>query len=188
MNKFLRKESARLFTSPTLSVKKIFTHCAILFFVGTGAGLIPLPAAQARELQGRVGIGYNSEFANYTASEPIPGVSLKYGLTRDIAIEGIVGLQTSSPSNSVTAVKFFKNVFYETNLNFYFMVGGGVVSQGGRTGAQFLGGMGAEFFIPGIESLGFATETGISFDNVSGTFLLKTLGVSFLNAGIHFYF
>jgi hypothetical protein len=39
-----------------------------------------------------------------------------------------------------------------------------------------------------LESLGFAMETGASLDNLSGSFALKTLGVSFLNAGIHFYF
>ena len=149
--------------------------------------------SEARDLQGRLGLGYNSEFANSTAFSRVPGVSVKYGLTRDIAFEGIVGLATTSPSNSVTAVKFFKNLFYETNLNFYFMMGGGILSSttpagAAASGAQFLGGFGTEFFIPGIESLGFAVETGASFDNLSGSFALRTLGVSFLDAGIHFYF
>ncbi|MCM2278333.1 MAG: hypothetical protein NDJ89_09680 [Oligoflexia bacterium] len=140
-----------------------------------------------KELQGRLGVGYNSEFAN-SATQRVPGISLKYGLSRDIAIEGIVGVATTSPSNSVTAVKLFKNVFYETNLNFYFMLGGGILSANSRTGAEFLGGVGVEFFIPGIESLGFSMETGGSLDNLGGNFVLKTLGVSFLDAGIHFYF
>lgn len=150
--------------------------------------LAELPQAQARELQGRLGLGYNSEFANFGAFTGVPGVSLKYGLTRDVGAEAIVGVGTTSPSNSVTAVKFFKNLFYETNLNFYFMLGGGVLSANSTTGAEFLGGFGTEFFIPGLESLGFSMETGGSFDNLSGSFALKTLGVSFLNAGIHFYF
>jgi hypothetical protein len=144
--------------------------------------------SHAKELQGRLGLGYNSEFANSTASQRVPGVSFKYGMTRDIAVEGIVGIAMTSPSNSVTALKVFKNIFYETNLNFYFMFGGGILSGGGNTGAEFLAGFGAEFFIPGIESLGFSMETGATFDNLSGSFTLKTLGVSFLDAGIHFYF
>jgi len=179
------------FPSSAGQLSSIATHYRSLsIFLGLSL-LASLPAfhrAEARELQGRLGLGYNSEFANSTASERVPGVSLKYGLTRDIAIEGIVGLATSSPANSVTAVKFFKNLFFETNLNFYFMLGGGLLSARNHTGAEFLGGLGAEFFVPGVESLGFSMETGGSFNNISGSFALKTIGVSFLDAGIHFYF
>jgi hypothetical protein len=149
--------------------------------------LSPLPAS-ARDMQGRLGLGYNSEFANSTVAERVPGVSVKYALTKDIAAEAIVGVATTSPSNTVAAVKFFKNLFFETSLNFYFMLGGGSLNANGRSGAQFIGGFGAEFFIPGLESLGFSVETGGSLDNMRGSFALKTLGVSFLDAGIHFYF
>jgi len=153
----------------------------------------------ARDMQGRLGLGYNSEFANSRESGGVPGISLKYGFTRDIATELVVGVATASPMNSVAALKAFRNLFYETNLNFYFMLGGGLVSAlkptatsasatGGSTGVEFIGGFGAEFFIPGIESLGFSMETGATFDNLGGSFVLRTLGVSFLNAGIHFYF
>ena len=147
------------------------------------------PAAHSRELQGRLGLGYNNEFVNQTSyAGGVPAISIKYGLTRDIGLEGVFGLNTTSPTNSVTAVKFFKNIFYETNLNFYFTIGAGILSANNTTGAEFLGGFGAEFFIPGIESLGFAMETGAELDNLSGTFGFRTLGFSFLNAGIHFYF
>lgn len=145
--------------------------------------------AQAKDMHGKLGLGYNSEFENANLSGGVPGVSLKYGVTRDIAAELVVGASTASPSNSIVGVKFFKNLFYETNLNFYFMLGGGILSGGGHSGAEFLGGFGSEFFIPGIESLGFSVETGGLFENIStGSFVLKTLGVSFLSAGIHFYF
>jgi hypothetical protein len=115
-------------------------------------------------------------------------VSIKYGLTRDIAAELVGGTSTASPSNSVLGIKFFKNLFYETNLNFYFTVGGAILNARGVSGAEFLGAFGVEFFIPGIESLGLSVETGGSLDNLSGSFALKTMGVSFLDAGIHFYF
>ena len=42
--------------------------------------------------------------------------------------------------------------------------------------------------MPGVESLGLTVETGASFGNLSGSFVLRTMGVSFLDAGIHFYF
>jgi hypothetical protein len=140
-------------------------------------------------MHGRLGVGYNSEFANsYAGSRRLPGVSVKYSATRDIALEGIIGIATTSPSNSVTGIKFFKNIFFETNLNFYFMLGGGIINANQQLGGELLGGFGAEFFIPGVDSLGFSVETGASFNNASGSYALETLGVSFLDAGIHFYF
>ena len=154
-----------------------------------GAGLLSSTPAAARDMQGRFGLGYNSEFSNSTSTNRVPGVSIKYGLTRDIAAEVIAGIDTSGPnSDSVTGIKFFKNIFYETNLNFYFMMGAGIVSALGKSGGDFLGGFGAEFFIPGIDSLGLAFETGGAFGNITGSFAVRTLGVSFLDAGIHFYF
>jgi hypothetical protein len=144
--------------------------------------------AQARDLQGRPGFGFNDEFGDSDQGGTIPSLSLKYGLTKDIAVEGIVGFSTSSPHKSDVAAKFYKNLLYETNLNFYYMLGGGAISENNSSGAQFISGFGVEFFIPGIESLGLAMEAGGSLDNLSGSFALKTLGVSFLNAGMHFYF
>ncbi len=144
--------------------------------------------AHAKDTQGRIGIGYNAEFSNFAAPNGVPGVSLKYALNRELGTELVFGASTSTPGNSVAALKGFKNLFYETNLNFYFTLGAGLVSASSKTGVEFLTGFGAEAFIPGVESLGFSMETGVSFTNLSGTFVLKTLGVSFLNAGIHFYF
>lgn len=147
------------------------------------------PTAQARELEGRLGVGYNSEFAATTPA----GISLKYGLSRDLAVEIVGGISTATPTGSVFAVKAFKNVFLEPHLNFYFVGGLGLLTAPTTTttsssGMVLLAGFGMEFFIPGVESLGLSVESGITFDNTSGSYAIKTLGVSFLNAGIHFYF
>lgn len=146
--------------------------------------------AEARDLTGRLGLGYNAEFANSDTSVPnhVPAISLKYAVTRDIALEGVLGFNTGTPSNDVVGLKFFKNIFYETNLNFYFTAGGGILNGQSKTGAEILSGFGVEWFFPGLESLGFAMETGGELDNLQGSYALKTLGISFLNAGIHFYF
>src|SRR2546423_5388585 len=127
----------------------------------------------ARDLQGRLGLGFNSEFVNSAVTYRVPGISFKYGLTRDLAAEAVVGLVTTSPSNSVTGIKLFKNIFYETNLNFYFMLGAGILSANNSAGAEFLGGFGVEFFIPGLESLGLSMETGASVDNLAGGVILR---------------
>lgn len=156
--------------------------------VAIALATVTLPhSAAAREMQGRIGLGYNSEFQNSTATNRVPAVSLKYGLTRDIGVEGLFGIATTSPANTVIGAKFFKNLLYETNLNYYFMLGGGILSASGNSGGQFLGGFGVEFFVPGLESLGFSFEVGASIDTLSGM-TVRTLGASFLDAGMHFYF
>ena len=154
-----------------------------------GVGFLFSDPCLGRDMQGRLGLGYNSEFANaYSTGPRVPGISIKYAMTRDLAIEGVFAIATTSPSQSVTGIKLFKNVFFETNLNFYFMLGGGFINANSQIGAELLAGFGAEFFIPGIDSLGLAIETGATFNNASGSYALRTLGVSFLDAGIHFYF
>jgi hypothetical protein len=142
-----------------------------------------------RDMQARLGLGYNSEFGNaYANGYRIPAVSLKYGLTRDLAVEALAGFTTASPNNSVTAAKVFKNIFFEPNLNFYFTLGLGLMTANSQAGVALLTGFGVEFFIPGIESLGFCMETGVMYDNGSGSYAIRTLGTSFFDAGMHFYF
>lgn len=159
-----------------------------LGLVALGLATVSLSSLEAKELQGRLGLGYNGQFANASAENGVPGLSFKYGLSRDIAAALVAGISTGTPSNTVTAIKGFKNLFMETNLNFYFMGGLGFVGGDGKSGLEVLGGLGSEFFIPGIESLGFSTEVGASFTNLKGSFSFRTVGVSFLSAGIHFYF
>lgn len=160
----------------------------IQFLLAFSFPLILSQSVLARDLQGRLGLGYNDEFVNFDGVGGVPAISLKYGTTREFAIEGIVGLSTANPHSSVVGGKVYKNIFYETSLNFYFTTGIASISALNQSGVQIIGGFGAEAFIPDLESLGFSMETGGSLDNISGSFAFRTLGVSFLNAGIHFYF
>ena len=160
----------------------------IAFLVVVMATLGLSGETQARELHGRFGLGYNGQFANTSQTNGVPGISVKYGLSRDLALGVVFGINTSAPNNSVIALKFYKNIFMETALNFYFFLGGGLLKANNQSATEFISGFGAEFFIPGIESLGFSTETGVSLNNISGSFGIQTLGISFLKAGIHFYF
>ena len=144
--------------------------------------------AHARDLQGRLGLGYNAQFANYRETGGVPAIAGKYAFTNDLALEGIVGVATSTPGNSVFGVKFFKNLFFETNLNFYSFVGVALVAANNRSSSNIQGGFGTEFFIPGLESLGLSMELGAELTGISGSTVLRTLGISFLHAGMRFYF
>lgn len=159
-------------------------------FVGLCILSLLLPSmAQARDLQGRLGLGYNAQFANYRESNgSVPAAAVKYAFTKDIAMEGVVGIATTKPNNSVLGFKLFKNVFFENNLNFYFMAAAALVSANSKSGADFQSGFGTEFFIPGLESVGFSMEVGADLTNITGSFVFRTLGASFLHAGMRFYF
>lgn len=137
----------------------------------------------AKDLSGRVGLGFINEFSN-----GVPAISLKYGMSKDIHWLAAFGVDTKTPTKTVAAGKFFKNIFYETNLNFYGTLGFAYLKDE-KSGIEVLAALGAEFFIPGIDSLGLSFEAGVSAGNSRGdSFSVRTIGYTFLNAGMHFYF
>jgi hypothetical protein len=157
----------------------------------TLALLLSAATAQAKELYGRTGLGYNAQFSQTTATNGVAAISLKYGIAPRTMIEIIAGFYSGNDGSGVAALKFMRTIHSESYANFYFLLGAGLVSANHRSGQEFLGGLGTEFFIPGVDSVGISFEAGLSAENLtaaSETFVLKTFGVSFLNAGMHFYF
>ncbi len=152
--------------------------------------LLSLPA-YAKNLSSRLGVGFVNEFSNSgsigTVIRDVPAISAKYGLTKDINVAGVVGFHTLDPAAMTVGGKVFKNVFFENNLNFY-LAGGAALVKREKTGLEILALLGSEFFIPGIDSLGLSFEAGVSLTNITGSFVLKTVGYTFLHAGMHFYF
>lgn len=154
-----------------------------------GTGFLMTRAAEARDLQGRLGLGFNAQFANQReVNGGVPAIAGKYAVTKDIAVEGVFGVATTKPANSVVGMKFFKNLFFENNLNFYGMIAGALVTANATSGVDLQSGFGAEFFIPGLESVGFSFEVGGELTNLSGSMVFRTMGASFLDAGMRFYF
>ncbi len=146
-------------------------------------------SAYARDMHGRMGLGYNGQFASTQQTNGVPAISIRYGLSSRAQVEVIGGFYSGLNGTGVAALKFMQTIHPETYMNFYWLAAGGYVGAGGRSGTEWLGGLGTEFFIPGIESIGFAFETGLSFENLtSSSFVLKTFGLSFINVGMHFYF
>jgi len=157
-----------------------------LFFLGCFS-----QNSEAKELFGRTGIGYNAEFANTSLTNGVPAVSVKYGIAPRAAVELIAGFYSGNDGSGVFGLKFMPTLHSDPYANFYFLVGIGFVSAEHRNGTEFLTGFGAEFFIPGVDQVGISFETGMSAENLSaasGSFVLKTFGMSFINAGMHYYF
>lgn len=147
--------------------------------------------AHARELFGRTGLGYNAQFANTNLTNGVPAISIKYGLAPRAAIQAIAGFYSGGDGSGVAALKYLQTIRGENYANFYYTFGLGTVSALQRNGTQFLLGIGAEFFIPGVDSVGFSFESGVTAESLTSTsqsFILKTYGVSFIHAGMHYYF
>jgi hypothetical protein len=145
--------------------------------------------AHAKDLSGRLGIGFNGQFATRSpfSYQDIPALSAKYAINRDLAFAAIIGINTTDPSGYTLGGKVFKNIFFENNLNFY-VAGALALLKRDETGFEGQALFGTEVFIPGIESLGLSFEAGLAMGNSSGSFEIRTVGYTFLHAGVHFYF
>ena len=170
-------------------MKSFLTLALFAFWFSIVASIVTSTPASAKELVGRMGLGYNAQFSQTEQQNGVPAISIKYGIAPREMIEIIGGFYSGANGSGVAALQFMQTIHSESYANFYFLLGGGFVSANQRSGGEFLTGFGTEFFIPGVDSVGLSFETGLSMENVtSGTFVLKTFGLSFLNVGMHFYF
>ena len=155
----------------------------------TALTIVILPfAAHAKDMSNRLGIGYKNQFG-----ADVPGVAVQYYPGSDLALSGTLGVDTQSANSRFGAMlKLNKIVFQEDNMNFYMGAGAGLLSQEttGRTdsGFELMGFGGAEFFLPGLENLGFSFEAGVAVTSLSNGVRFRTFGDSPLRAGMIFYF
>ncbi len=143
--------------------------------------------AQAKDLSSRLGIGYRNAY-----SINIPSVSTVYYPSSNWGLVGALGVDTKDQNSSfVFSGGLRKIIFMEDNMNFF--MGGqlSILSQQltTKTNSGFeIGAIaGGEFFLQGLENLGFNFETGIAVSNID-TVRFRTMGDSFLAAGMIFYF
>jgi hypothetical protein len=146
------------------------------------------PLAQAKDLSNRLGIGYKNQFG-----ADVPGVAVQYYPGSDLGLSAVLGIDTQqTQSRFGFMAKLNKIVFQEDNMNFYMGAGAGLLSQetAGRTdsGFELMGFGGSEFFLPGLENLGFSFEMGVAVTSLSNNVRFRTFGDSPIRAGMMFYF
>ena len=166
-------------------------HLPHIFLLGLIFLGISIPNSDGKELFGKIGVGYNAEFTNSALTNGVPAISIKYGIAPRAMIEVVGGFYSGSEGSGVLGVKYMETIHSESYANFYFLIGGAAVEANRKSGSEFLGGLGSEFFIPGVDSVGISFELGMAAENLSaasGNFVLKTFGASFINAGMHYYF
>ncbi|MBX3022240.1 MAG: organic solvent tolerance protein [Bdellovibrionales bacterium] len=147
-------------------------------------------AAQAKDLTSRLAVGYANQFG---LDEELPSVALRYFPNGEYGLMGALGVDTTKNNSRFGfSAKIMKLIFKEDNLNFYTGASAGIVSRelAGKTNSGFdlTGVMGVEFFLPGLENLGFSMEAGVGVTSVSSEVRFRTIGDHPLRAGIFFYF
>lgn len=146
--------------------------------------------ANAKDLATRLGVGYSNQFG---LTEDLPSIQVRYYPNGDYGISAALGVDTEEDNSRFGfQVKILKLVFKEDNLNFYTGAGGGLVSREqvneNDSGFDLSGFVGAEFFLPGLENLGFSFEAGVGVTSIDNEVRFRTIGDHPLRAGIIFYF
>lgn len=152
--------------------------------------LLSAGPAQAKDLGTRLGIGYNNQFG---IDQDLPSLQVRYYPNGDYGISASLGVDTQEDNSRFGfQAKILKLVFKEDNMNFYTGAGAGIVSRevngDNDSGFDLSGFFGAEFFLPGLENLGFSFEGGVGVTSISDEVRFRTIGDHPLRAGIVFYF
>ncbi len=143
--------------------------------------------AQAKDLSSRLGVGFRDAFPF-----SLPAIALHYHPNADVGLVGAIGVDTEDQfSKFGLMVGVRKIIFKEDHLNFF---AGGNFSilttetlGNKKSGYELAGILGSEFFLNGLDNLGFNLETGIAITNLDKV-RFRTLADNFFRAGIIFYF
>lgn len=134
-------------------------------------------------LTGRLGMGMSNQLAN-----GLPAISFKVQNSASSGYGGLIALDSNTDNTDYgIGLKGYRLLFDEPHLNFYFSGMGALLKKNDQSGYQIDGTMGSEFHIPGIESIGFSFEFGLSFNKVENKRHFETAGYQFVTAGVHFY-
>jgi hypothetical protein len=140
-------------------------------------------SVSALNLTGRLGMGMSNQFAN-----GLPAISFKVQNSSSSAYGGLVALDSNTDNTDFgLGVKGYRLLFDEPHLNFFLAGMAGMLKKNDISGYQIDGTMGSEFHIPGLESIGFSFEFGLSFNKVENVRHFETAGYQFVTAAVHFY-
>ena len=148
------------------------------------AALLLAPrSADAKDLRGRFGMGFNNQFGHVSA------LSVRYALPTpdpviNVQVEGNFGLDTQTDA-VFSGGRLLYGVIAEDNMSVFAGGGIGVLSDGGESSLRLAPTMGADFFLFGLDNLGFTVEWGLNLD-VSGNSGAATTAA--MGAGAHYWF
>lgn len=144
--------------------------------------------AVAKDMTHRLGVGIKNN-----TSESLPSLAVVYHPEKNFAFTGGAGLDTRKGYNAFQLNAGMRRmIYFENNMNFY--AGGqvGVVSHenpvtGKESGVEILALLGVEFFLSGLDNLGFTVEGGLGLATAGDT-RFRTVADDPFRAGVIFYF
>ncbi len=145
-------------------------------------------SAEAKDLTHRLGVG----FKNNTVLD-LPSLAAVYYPNSDYAFTLGLGLDTQTDHSAYQVSAGARSVIYsENNLNFFAAAQLAVLGyensvDGKQNGVELAATLGAEFFLAGLENLGFTFEAGVALDTPKNS-RFRTLGLDPFRAGLIFYF
>ncbi len=153
------------------------------------AGLFCISStAEAKDLRGRFGAGFNQQFGHVSA------FSVRYALPTtshavNIQLEGNFGLDTATESEGGRSVFSGGRLLYgfvaEDNMTLFAAGGVGILTESDANTVRFQPAMGADFFLFGLDNLGFTVEWGLNLDT-GGSPGLESAAA--MGAGVHYWF
>lgn len=161
----------------------------VLAFLLLTALLVASPSiVHAKDLSSRLGIGFKNQ-----SSSDIPAMAIQYWPGAELGFSAALGLDTQTSNSKFSGMaKIYRVIFPEDNLNFYLGAGAGVLSietaGNNQSGFELMGFAGCEFFLPGLENVGWSFEAGTAITSISAGTRFRTFGDSPLRAGAIFYF
>ena len=141
----------------------------------------------ARNQTGRLGVGFTQQFVN-----DVPALSFKLQKSSGFAMGAMAGMKLDDQDGGYAAgLKFYRIIFDEPQLNFYGATMLGLINDKennqSKTGFQFDFTLGSEFHIPGLDSIGFSFEFGLSLNKLRNDLVIETMGDHIIKAAVHFY-
>ena len=152
--------------------------------------LLSMSNASAKDLLGRIGIGFNSQLSPYG----INSISIKYWPGPTFCLQGMLGFQMTDDVDVFDlGGKMLFRIKSEQNMNVYAGGGLGIANtdpdQGDSdTSFSLSGVLGVEYFFSGLPNLGFSTELGLMFRDYNNNDSVGSDADIFSTAGIHYYF
>jgi hypothetical protein len=169
-------------------MKKLLTlACLISLVTGVAFAKEAPKKASASSGESRIGLGFNTQLSNFGVSS----LSLRYWGSDNLGFEGLFGFSFGDNTRFLDLggkiLALFKK---EQNMDLYGFGLLGIenykIGDTSDTNLTIGGGVGVEFFLPGLPNLGFGTELGLFYNN--GTKVFGTVANWIPQVGMRYYF
>jgi hypothetical protein len=159
----------------------------LALLLALASSLLVFKEIHAKELASRLGVGFRT-----APLVEVPLVSLQYYPNSNTGLIAGLGVDTVEKNSKLALLGGLRQIIFKEKQLIFFWGGhltmltdekNGESKSGYDLGLVF----GSEFFFSGLENLGFNIESGFGVSNLDKP-RFRTIGQSFVQAGVHFYF